>query len=71
MITSSYWKSTMNYKKKRQDKIARQIQKEYTALAQLENVRELGTLCVQHEITKEDLFELIAKKEGFDDRCKS
>ena len=41
------------------------------ALAQLENVRELGTLCVQHEITKEDLFELIAKKEGFDDRRKS
>lgn len=60
----------MNYRQKRQDKIAREIQKEYTALAQLETVRELGTLCVQHEITKEDLFELIAKKEGFDDRCK-
>lgn len=61
----------MNYKKRRQDKIAREIQKEYMAVAQLEKVRELGTLCVQHEITKADLFELIVKKEGFDDRCKS
>ena len=41
----------MNYRQKRQDKIARQIQKEYTALAQLE-----------HGITKSDLFELIERK---------
>lgn len=52
----------MNYRQKRQDKIARQIQKEYTALAQLEHEKELGTICVQHGITKSDLFELIEKK---------
>lgn len=42
----------MNYKKRRQDQIARQIQKEYTALSQLEHQKELGMLCVQHGITK-------------------
>lgn len=52
----------MNYRQKRQDKIARQIQKEYTALAQLEHEKELGTICVQHRITKSDLFELIERK---------
>lgn len=52
----------MNYKKRRQDQIARQIQKEYTALAQLEHEKELGTICVQHGITKSDLFELIERK---------
>lgn len=52
----------MNYKKRRQDQIARQIQKEYTALAQLEHEKELGTICVQHGISKQDLFELIEMK---------
>lgn len=52
----------MNYKQKRQDKIARQIQKEDTALAQLEHEKELGTICVQHGISKQDLFELIERK---------
>lgn len=52
----------MNYRQKRQDKIARQIQKEYMALAQLEHEKELGTICVQHGISKQDLFELIEKK---------
>ena len=52
----------MNYRQTRQDKIARQIQKEYTALAQLEHEKELGTICVQHGITKSDLFELIERK---------
>lgn len=52
----------MNYKKRRQDQIARQIQKEYMALAQLEHEKELGTICVQHGITKSDLFELIERK---------
>lgn len=52
----------MNYRQKRQDKIARQIQKEYTALAQLEHEKELGMICVQHGITKSDLFELIERK---------
>lgn len=62
----------MNYRQKRQDKIARQIQKEYTALAQLEHEKELGTICVQHGITKSDLFELIERKRGIgNDRCKS
>lgn len=52
----------MNYKKRRQEQIARQIQKEYTALAQLEHEKELGTICVQHGISKQDLFELIEMK---------
>ena len=61
----------MNYRQKRQDKIARQIQKEYTALAQLEHEKELGTICVQHGITKSDLFELIERKRVIgNDRCK-
>lgn len=42
----------MNYRQKRQDKIAREIQKEYTALSQLQKERELGTLCVEYGITK-------------------
>lgn len=53
----------MNYKKKRQEKIARDIQKEYTALAQLGKEKELGTICVQYGITKQDLFDLIRSKE--------
>lgn len=52
----------MNYKKRRQDQIARQIQKEYTALSQLEHQKELGMLCVQNGITKLDLFKLIEWK---------
>lgn len=52
----------MNYRQKRQDKIARQIQKEYTALSQLEHQKELGMLCVQNGITKSDLFKLIEWK---------
>lgn len=32
------------------------------ALAQLEHEKELGTICVQHGISKQDLFELIEKK---------
>lgn len=59
----------MNYRKKRQDKIAREIQKEYTALSQLQKERELGTLCVEYDITKEDLFRIIESKrmEGIED----
>lgn len=57
----------MNYKKRRQDQIARQIQKEYTALAQLEHEKELGTICVQHGISKQDLFELIERKRKVSD----
>lgn len=52
----------MNYRQKRQDKIAREIQKEYTALAQLEHEKELGTICVQYGITKSDLFKMIEWK---------
>lgn len=52
----------MNYKKRRQDQIARQIQKEYTALAQLQKEKELGILCVEYGITKEDLFNIIESK---------
>lgn len=52
----------MNYKKRRQDQIARQIQKEYTALAQLQKEKELGILCVEYGITKEDLFNIIKSK---------
>ena len=52
----------MNYRKKRQDKIAREIQKEYTALSQLQKEKELGTLCVEYGITKEDLFRIIESK---------
>lgn len=57
----------MNYKKRRQDQITRQIQKEYTALSQLEHQKELGMLCVQHGITKSDLFELIERKRKVSD----
>lgn len=52
----------MNYKKKRQDKIAREIQKEYTALAQLSKEKELGVMCAKYGITKEDLFYLVELK---------
>ena len=52
----------MNYRQKRQDKIAREIQKEYTALSQLQKERELGILCVEYGITKEDLFRMIESK---------
>ena len=52
----------MNHKKRRQDKIAREIQKEYTALSQLQNEKELGILCVEYGITKEDLFNIIESK---------
>lgn len=54
----------MNYKKRRQDKIAREIQKEYTAVSQLGEEKELGIICLQNGITKQDLFELIEKKRG-------
>ena len=47
----------MNYKKRRQDKIAREIQKEYTAVSQLGKEKELGIICLQNGITKQDLFE--------------
>ncbi|WP_270599341.1 hypothetical protein [Faecalicoccus pleomorphus] len=59
----------MNYRQKRQDKIAREIQKEYTALSQLQKERELGTLCVEYGITKKDLFRIIEAKrmEGIED----
>lgn len=57
----------MNYKKRRQDQIARQIQKEYTALSQLEHQKELGMLCVQNGITKLDLFKLIEWKRKVSD----
>lgn len=59
----------MNYRQKRQDKIAREIQKEYTALSQLQKERELGTLCVEYGITKKDLFRIIEEKrmEGIED----
>lgn len=57
----------MNYKKRRQDQIARQIQKEYTALSQLEHQKELGILCVQNGITKLDLFKLIEWKRKVSD----
>lgn len=52
----------MNQKKRRQDKIAREIQKEYTALSQLQKEKELGILCVEYGITKEDLFNIIESK---------
>ena len=52
----------MNHKKIRQDKIAREIQKEYTALSQLQKEKELGILCVEYGITKEDLFNIIESK---------
>lgn len=52
----------MNYKKKRQDKIAREIQKEYMAVAQLSKEKELGVMCVKYGITKEDLFYLVELK---------
>ncbi len=52
----------MNHKKRRQDKIAREIQKEYTALSQLQKEKELGILCVEYGITKEDLFNIIESK---------
>lgn len=59
----------MNHKKRRQDKIAREIQKEYTALSQLQKEKELGILCVEYGITKEDLFNIIESKrmEGIGD----
>lgn len=59
----------MNYRQKIQDKIAREIQKEYTALSQLQKERELGTLCVEYGITKKDLFRIIEEKrmEGIED----
>lgn len=59
----------MNYRQKRQDKIAREIQKEYTDLSQLQKERELGTLCVEYGITKKDLFRIIEAKrmEGIED----
>ena len=57
----------MNKKMQRQDKIERQIQKEYMALAQLEKEKELGILCVQHGITKEDIFRLIREKRAVED----
>ncbi|MGJ0961063.1 hypothetical protein ACR75P_05130 [Faecalicoccus pleomorphus] len=57
----------MNHKKRRQDQIARQIQKEYTALSQLEHQKELGMLCVQNGITKLDLFKLIEWKRKVSD----
>lgn len=52
----------MNHKKRRQDKKAREIQKEYTALSQLQKEKELGILCVEYGITKEDLFNIIESK---------
>lgn len=54
----------MNHKKRRQDKIAREIQKEYTAVSQLGKEKELGIICLQYGIKKQDLFELIEKKRG-------
>lgn len=57
----------MNHKKKRQEKIQRDIQKEYTALSQLNKEKELGVICVQYGITKEDLFKLIRDKKAVED----
>jgi len=52
----------MNYKKKRQEKVDRQIQKSYTAVSQLQKEKELGIMCLKYGITKQDLFELIEEK---------
>lgn len=37
------------------------------ALTQLEKEKELGVLCVQYGITKEDIFRLIREKKAVED----
>lgn len=49
------------------DKIARQIQKSYTAEEQKRKVHKLGTICVQNGIDEIDLFNFIRNKRAVED----
>ncbi|MEE1448589.1 hypothetical protein [Faecalitalea cylindroides] len=49
------------------DKIARQIQKSYTAEEQKRKVHKLGTICVQNGIDEIDLFNFVRNKRAVED----